>query len=210
MTQKKAKVSFRLRIANLYYGDGETTDQIIQQLARWKGHLTTEHIVEEFILEPILVTHELSNYKSVKCHRNWNKVFDKRVRRDSAIKKHIESVNKYTGNPDDYQEQVRKNFQTKLNDKQIKVFYKSCFRYVVVFAQIQIQAINNMRRAKTRIYAPIIKDLGCCSVYTDTFNDIIELVKGVPKSWKTIKCIDITVIATHFPCLGVLLSEELN
>ena len=203
MKKGGALVTVTLRIANLYHGDGGSKGQIIQRLARWKNYLTNQRIIQAFILEPISVTHELSGYtKRYVSSSDWGKTVATRRKKDDEIQRQVVSINANAGLPeDDYQQQVKKNFENNMEHEEKKLFYT--LAKILVFAQIQIHAENEMGREKLRICNEIIcRDPECCcNAYNATCKEIQkQLGKDIPNCWTVIKHVDVIIMATHFPC----------
>ena len=188
-----------LRIANLYCGERRSKGLITQQLARWKKYLTEKKIIQRFNLEPISVTCELHGYrKRMVKSSEWEETEKKRKTKDDEIKELVKTINDFERlpEPENYQKQVTTNFRNMERSNKI-LFYTSSD--TLVFTQIQIHTKNEMGREKSRICNKIINTgCGCCGAYGKTCREILD--KNIPKCWTIIQQVDVTILATHFPC----------
>ena len=210
LTKKGPTVSFTLRIANLYFGDGGGRKQTIDDLAFWLFHLN-ENIVHTRI-QPISVVTEIPNYRLRGASDDeWGKIQGKRRYRDTSIDTIVDTIVTTV-------DQLRAIAQIPVNTKRLfttltevketlearekRTFYKSRHAskaaYVAV-AQVQIKAVNTVGRSKEKMFRPIEEhgDRGCC----DTLSRI-DLHKK-PQSW-SISSKTIVLAVTHLPCPNCL------
>ncbi len=94
LTRRGATVTFILRIANLYFGDGGGEDENIEDLAFWLCHLNRGYL--RCFLQPILVVTEICNYMCKPrtiSDVEWYDITEKRENKDIRINYIVWKVN---------------------------------------------------------------------------------------------------------------------
>ena len=211
LTQREATVSFTLRIANLYCGDGGGKDEIIEDLASWLYHLKREKIVHTLVIQPIEVVTEMPDYRPRPFDNAvWLKIQKDRNTRDTAIVDIVTGIVTTVDKRAIAQTPVntRPLFTTLTEVKETldpakrkrEFIESSCATsnvYVAV-AQVQINAVNTVGRSKHKVLKPFEKHgEGCCRTIPDIKTEINQFVK--PESWST-QSSTIALAVTHFPC----------
>ncbi len=180
LTKEGAKVTFTLRIANLYceVGTPGGEDEHIEYLESWLCHLNRENIVHTLVIQPILVVTEIPDYRPRGVSdAEWDEKKTERRRKDTRIATIVNTVEQQrtiAQGPGD----TTKLFTTltevlnKLKAIEKRKFIESRVKkdeYVAV-AQVQINAVNNVRRTKRKVFRPIKEhgERGCCDTIRHT------------------------------------------
>ena len=215
LTKRGATVSFTLRIANLYCGDGGGKDEIIEDLASWLYHLNREKIVDHLGIQNISVVTEMPDYSPRRVSIDeWEQIQGKRRDKDTII---YAIVDKIVATVDERAiaqtpVNIRPLFTTLTEVKETlkpaelkRTFIESSCAtsnvYVAV-AQVQINAVNTVGRSKEKVLKAFEKHgEGCChtipDIETEINTEINQFVK--PESWST-QSSTIALAVTHFPC----------
>ncbi len=217
LIKKKAKVSFTLRIANLYFGDGGVESDIIKDLEFWYIDLRHKEVVCS--IKPISVTQELKDYKDQTfTDQDWKIIYNKREKKDIKIRTAILFAIKklfpgQVGGSD-----IRKLFEELRDVKELltaegkKNFYISQATRAVAVAQVKIK-----EEKKEQLFRPIVNTTvglnrdedapqdegdgyqnGCCATIP-SIKGLLDEKKIKPASW-VIKSSTIALAVTHFPC----------
>ncbi|XP_064402768.1 uncharacterized protein LOC135348476 [Halichondria panicea] len=206
LIKKGATVSFTLRIANLYFGDGGGRKQNIDDLVFWLFHLN-ENIVHTLI-QPIKVVTEIPHYRPQGVSDDeWEKIQGKRRDKDTSIDTIVTTVDQLRAiapRPVNTRRLFTNLTDVKetLEAREKRTFYKSSQSSIAAYvavAQVQIIAVNTVGRSKEKIFGPIEAhgDGGCC----DTLSRI-DLHKK-PQSWSILSK-TIVLAVTHLPCRDCL------
>ena len=214
-SRRGLQISYVLRIANLYYGDGSRiTNVIINNLATWLRHLKVNNIVHQVSIQPISVTEELNTYSPrIRDEKKWEETIQKRQKKDADIRRHVCAINTaiHSGNPLPVESRYMYTSLTEFsNDRSLnangkRLFYRSCPQpptqaAEVALGQIEVHAVNTMGTTKSKIlrHIKIADPKGCrqCCVPTTL---VLEKITSFPKCWNLTE-ISLTLMITHCPC----------
>ncbi len=223
VTREAGSISFTLRIANLYFGDGGGRNENIHDLALWNYDLYRKNIILLNNVKPILVTNELQYYEDRNVsEEDWRRIRERREVKDRQIEFTVgeEYRREYQYNYSyDKPVNTRKLF-VNLNEvkdlmaEEKRNFYISQATRAVAVAQVQI---NAKETSKEKVFRPIVKTIferddedylcqdesdedqhGCCATIPN-IKDMLDEKKIKPKSW-LIQSSTIVLAVTHFPC----------
>ena len=168
LTRRGATVTFILRIANLYFGDGGGEDENIEDLAFWLCHLNLR-----CFLQPILVVTEICNYmcNDVRRYDITEKRENKDIRIDYIVWKVKQTIAQGPVNSR-WLFTTLMEVKTELQAREERAFYESSYEskavYYVAVAQVQINAVNTVGRVKGKVLKPIEKHgEECCQTIPD-------------------------------------------